>query len=1146
MPLRSKKTTFGLGTEHAIPAPPSGGGAVESSFGYSDRADGSAGEVTVLQKVFGVGVLVVLAFSGFWFAFHGQPAASAKPSLFGGSLVLSNGEADSPTVVDLIDGAPTMILTVNEGMGARKDDGDRLKDRRSHLRFVRSTVGDFVVNDKNGQVNLLDDGHLLLNRKTPFRPFVADPNDPDSSSVDGVEPVASDKRVFLVGRRAQDTTVELVDREVIRAAGLPDGQKPKSVKLSAKLAAGSDRAVSAGDDLFLLTVNANGQLDLNRLVPDADPDNLDLKVENHGQFAPDSVLLVADGKVVVVRPSDGLLTVGTGTDKRDVKVPGLAGARGVRPASGDGGRVSMIALTDSGWKLLSVTLADGTTAGPFDIPLGAGADEASAPVMNNGSLYVASRSDGHLVRVNAATGAADPLANNGKYPESTRYDDRPLAGADYATIEVVSRGPRVVVNIPATKRALLYRTDGSGDPVVIRKTEAPEVDPSQPPTPAQASSTVSATSSTNTSVAPGESTTTTQPPPPPPPPETPCGQRDIQPHEPDLSDDYDPAPREVTINWTYKLEDSRDCWPTNYKITITPGRDNTTAKPPEQVAEGSGPTHRVTVKGLRPDRYWNIKVEAYLSGRFAASREIEVKTEVTGPDTPYDVNVSSKQGGWEVTWGHCVAPGCEQDAASWKISASADGCGNPFPPFGKPGDVTIDDARAVKTFIPMSDPSLVATKFRFSVVGSKSGKSSDSAQSAGCAEAWAPPTADGIVLSFDPTKTGDTYSLTLQVRDATMLSPTKTGSQEAQLALYIDTDPPTSGLASANLKAVKTGVQPQTTHTAKAVLSHHGMSVEITANPIDTDPLPYVRPGVTVSKVERDGPDPAGPGFDSAHATLTFTGNLESTFRGSGTRTCGAIVSQFTIPDLPKGSGTVPIAWPNIIEEPVACTLTITLQEVVPPGSKGNYADGEVKVPITGIGTASDITPPTAEIADGVWAPDVQANQGQIVSPGGLWIQTGTAPLGTAPDTRKWEPYGLVTVGITSAHFPPGVTSILLSGFGNCPGPATPGPVVYNGHDCILPNPDGSERTGTVTVRSRYLGNNYVMASKNLSDRTRVEDKPIALVSQAVPPVPGYAPGPTTPTTSSLIPPIVPVAILSRRRRRRRRRGRGRGPHSLS
>ncbi len=1084
-------------------APPAAAGASPGAgpaFGYDDPSSRSAA-FTPVQRWSGVGVLVLLAGVVAFFALTSQPASTARPDLFGGSLVLSNGSRDNPTVVDLASGNPTLILSVGDPFGFPLSDS---KNQRANLRYIRSTAGDYVVNRTNGDTNLLRTDHLVLNRKRPFRMPAAAAG---AGEVRGVTAEAAGDRLFLVRHAATGTDIQLVDAEIVRLAGpsAPTGDEPgqaKGIALDAGSADEETAAATAGDALYVLVDQGSGAgvtgRELRRITEPESKDDLLLRSETVLRAGPKAEVVTAGDGVAVLDPDAGTLTVvppGPSPTTRPIAVPEWQGAASLLPA--DGGATSVWALAFSGgsWRVAGADLVTGKATAVLDVALDGRADEAAAPVVNGTTLYTASRTNGRIIAV-GLDAVGGPSAVAFPYPDVPDADGQSDLARNpdaYRDVHLFSIGPRVVVNVPFAKRASLFETD-TGARREIVKTEAPELDPTAPPIPGnkrQERNDATTSSTSSTALAPGQSSTTTssiqvQK-------ELPCEERDQQPRKPQLDDAVLPSAREVRIEWTYTPQDPRDCFPSRYRIEVSDGEGNTTPPPEPFWVASTGTRHAAVVTGLRPNRRWKVVVVAALGQRETPSDPLDVQTADTGPDpAKAPVSDGSREGGWNVSWDACAGDACDRQAAEWQITPDITACNNPIPIAAVPPSFVVP-GRTHGRFVTIDElgPDFVGARVRFGIVGVDGQLRSDTTVWTECVEGWkAPAVAPDFDLFTEPT--GDTFRLVARVNPL-VLDPRKAGSQDVSLVWTIDnvsTGPPSKAES-----VTKDGLAPQTKHSATLQLTHHGRSSAQVEKTVTTNPLPWTNPSFELSPLERVSPDDHTPDYDRAKVSVTVGNLLPGDFSGTATVKCGSVIVA-TAPFTLASPGAVlgPFTW-DIAGNTTTCSFAFTLSEVVPPGGAPRYSAAAVGQGLAPVPTNGVLPGPKAVITVVGW---------ETLPPDGTSTYDATGywkwvpdPAPAPPTQGTWVDNGVVKVTYDTGLLRPG-TKLSVAGnpAADCslvPATAT-GEWLIPGH-CFTLAADGVTATSTdlaaVTTYFGLPGLSMLDAPIGVSDTPRLP-KPTA------------------------------------------------------
>ena len=1161
-PASTRPPPTSPGTPATSAAPPS----PSPRFGFNDVGDDAVVRFTVVQKVVGAAILVLFAAAATWFAFTSRPSSTARPELFGGSLVLSNASRDNPTVVDLASGNPTLIITVGEPFGFPLSES---KEQRANLRYVRSVAGDYVVNRTNGDTNLLRSDHLVVNRKGPYK--LPPPTNADTNpAIDGVTAKAVADRLFLIRHSAAATDVVLIGADEVRAAGPDSPNDPSGIAIDAGSSATDTSSAVADDSLWLLVNNGAGK-ELRRISEPAAADERLLITTTVGSFGSRSQVVAVGSAIVVIDPDAASAVVLSATvadprsAQRVISLPSLRDAVEVQPADQAAGQstngasdilnpdtVAWFAYyTGDRWQTLGVptgiptpggeasaAAAPSAVVGPYALPLDAKPGEAARPVLNSGSLYAASRTDGRVVRVDAASGSSlEPAegAASGAYPDKPDADGATdLAGnpAAFRDVELFTSGPRVVVNVPVAKRAILYETD-AGIRRDIVKTEAPEIDPTAPPTPGNKAQDNSSVSTSTTAPQPGAESTTTssiavQK-------ELPCEERDQQPRKPRLTDNYVPSAREVRIEWTYDPDDPRDCFPSKYRIEVQAGEGNGTPPPAAQWVTSTGNRHAAVVGGLRPNRRWRVTVVAALGQRETASDSIDVDTTETGPDAARSATVdATREGGWTVGWDACSGDACDREATEWEVTIDASVCANSFPLATVPPKLTVA-GRNRGRFVSLDElpADFVGSRVRFGVVGIDRSFRSDATTWTDCAEGWrAPRVTPDFEFRADPT--GDTFRLVAQVDQAAM-DPRVVGSHDAVLEFRFDNV--SAGIPSTALQATKDGVAPRSRHSASVQVSHHGRLAPPIEKLVDTNALPWTTPNVAVTPVGRLSADDRDPNFDIGQVAVTFTNVPVGNFEATAAVRCGVseLASTAFIVAAP-GNSSNPLPW-NIAAYPAQCNVVVSIAEQVAAGDAPRYNPAEVgnsgQWPI--FTTSSTLDPPTGTLTVGGWEP-LPDDGASIYDASRYWRWNGTTPTVTEPAVGEWVDNGVVKVQYDVKIPRPNTRLVVVgSSLPECSVVlAAPVGEITLPARCFPMQPDGTtESSVALSLTTGYFG---VLSQSLIATNPSISDAP-RLPKPTAPPVARTTFVPPTLVPPILLPPILlPAGAAAFRGRMRRRR----------
>ncbi|HEX4219701.1 MAG TPA: fibronectin type III domain-containing protein, partial [Acidimicrobiales bacterium] len=675
------------------------------------------------------------------FAVIGQPSIAVQPKPFGGSLTLN--DVQDPVVVDLATGSPNLRLQGIESQVGATDP--------SVVDAVPLADGTLLVNRSTGTFNVLGLGNSIV--KTSGGIALG-----DLPGTTGAAGFAAGDNGYIVRYAPTAATISLVDQATVAAAARTGTGTPGTGALVPLLGfadvAGSipttpGSTVVANGDLWTIT-RGSGSGTLQRFA--AGEPGKQLAASQFGSVDPvaalttgstnggDVVALAEPADIRILQPAPG------GGTPRTTTVPVAAGTHvdQIVPVGDGQGQVLFAYHTTGGWRLAGVDLATGQALAVRVLTGLPAKASLESPVINDGSIY-AIADDGSttppLVKIDPGTGSATPLAGASSYPvagagEQTTFVDPGLPP------QVISVGPRVIINNPNRVLAVVVFTDGSRPTRVIDKRTAVDVNPSSLP---------GATTGTTATNAPAKDVVSqpqqvdTQ---------LRCKTITQKPRVPVL-DQPVPASHSVSLSWSYTLLDNQDCEPTSYLVTVATVGGG--PSPPTTQFPVNGQT-QFTVPGLRPNTTYSFVVTALINTQSTPSLPQHVTTNPQGPDAPLSVTtVANGNNGWTVSWNVCQGDACDSNlpAATWTVTGSSCGSGSQF--IGTPPVVTVPGTGGAvqSATVPFDQfPTLVGDQLTFSVQGtSATGLAGDSTGDGSCTEGWRP--ADPSLFTVSGSATAD-------------------------------------------------------------------------------------------------------------------------------------------------------------------------------------------------------------------------------------------------------------------------------------------------------------------------------------------------------------------------------------------------------
>jgi len=918
-----------------------------SQFGLSSSGEGSR-RFTGTQKIVSLSVVAAIVILTTVFAVISQPSIAVQPKPFGGSLTLN--DVQDPVVIDLATGSPNLRLQGIESQVGATDP--------SLVDAVPLADGTLLVNRSTGTFNVLGLGNSIV--KTSGGIALG-----DLPGTTGAAGFAAGDNGYIVRYAPTAATISLVDQATVAAAARTTpgtSGTGASVPLlgfadvAGQIPTDPGSTVVANGDLWTIT-RANGQGTLQRFA--AGQPGKQLTASQFGSVDPvaalDSASTPAGDVVALAEPTDIRIVQpapGGGT-LQTTSVPVAAGTHvdQIVPIGNGQGQVLFAYHTTGGWRLAGVDLSSGQALAVRVMTGLPAKTTLESPVINDGTIY-AIADDGSttppLVKIDPETGAATPLAGASSYPvagagEQTAFVDPGLPP------QVISVGPRVIINNPNRVLAEVVFTDGSRPTRVIDKRTAVDVDPSALPG-ATGDNTPSTTPAKNLVSQPQQVDTQLR-----------CKTITQKPRVPVL-DQPVPASHAVSLSWTYTLLDNQDCEPTSYLVTVaTVGGGPSPATTQFPV---NGQT-QFTVPGLRPNTTYSFVVTALINTQSTPSLPQQATTTPEGPDAPLSVTtVANGSSGWTVTWNVCQGDACDSNlpAATWTVTGSSCGNGSQF--IGTPPVVTVPGTGgAVQTAtIPFDQfPTLVGDQLSFSVQGtSATGLAGDPTGDRTCTEGWRPanPALLTVIGSATADSGGSSVTASLTVAPGPGVTAVQAfGSDNVRFAFSIldqtsgQTSPPQTvlspsatfvGLAPGHTYVPEVSVTPLISPTAGSTVSGAPFGTTV--------PWP---PGITATQVGSVTVTPGNPNTGTATFAITNVFAVPSaTVKASATVTCqntqtGAGSGLPVTPSGTSGSVTIPLDYTT---EGPNCSVAFTLSD----GPSGPYGAAPFSVP----SAAMTVNPP--------------------------------------------------------------------------------------------------------------------------------------------------------------------------------------------
>ncbi|MDQ1360905.1 MAG: hypothetical protein QOJ44_1282, partial [Acidimicrobiaceae bacterium] len=912
-----------------------------SRFGLSSSGEGSR-RFTRTQKIVSLSVVAAIVILTTVFAVIGQPSIAVQPKPFGGSLTLN--DVQDPVVIDLATGSPNLRLQGIESQVGATDP--------SLVDAVPLADGTLLVNRSTGTFNVLGLGNSIV--KTSGGIALG-----DLSGTTGAAGFAAGDNGYIVRYAPSAATISLVDQATVAAAARSGAGTPGSgtsvpllgfAAVSDQIPTDPGATVVANGDLWTIT-RALGQGTLQRFTPGAP--GKQLGASPFGGVDPVAALgtgSTAGGETVALaEPSDiRIMPAGQGGGTAQATtVQVAAGTRVDRivPVGNGDGQVLFAYHSQAGWRLVGVDLASGQALAERAITGLPAKTTLESPVINNGAIY-AIADDGSatppLVKIDPWSGTAAPL------PGATSY---PVAGPGEATTfvdpglppQVISVGPRVIINNPNRVLAIVVFTDGSRPTRVIDKRTAVSVDPSTLPG-APVNNTPSNVPAKDVVSQPQQVDTQLR-----------CKTISQKPRVPVL-DQPVPSSHSVSLSWTYSLLDNQDCEPTSYLVTVAVVGGGPTPATTQFPVNGQT---QFTVPGLRPNTTYSFVVTALINTQSTPSLPREVTTNPQGPDAPLTVTTVANGGsGWTVSWTVCQGDACDSNlpAANWTVTGSSCGSGSQF--IGTPPVVSVPGTGGAvqSATVPFDQfPTLVGDQLTFSVQGtSATGLAGDPTGDGTCTEGWRPADPSMFtVVGSAVAAGGTTVTATLQVQPNPGVSSVQAfGSNTVRFSFSVidqttgQTSPPQSGSAAS---AAFSGLAPG--HTYIPAVSVTPLISPTPGSTITGAPFGTTVPWPSGITAVQAGPVTVTPGnLNTGTAPFTIANVYavpSATVTASATVTCGntSVPAGSGLAVTPSGtSGSVAVPM-DYTQEGGNCSVVLTLSD----GPSGPYGALPLVLPAAGL-----------------------------------------------------------------------------------------------------------------------------------------------------------------------------------------------------
>jgi hypothetical protein len=982
------------------------------TFGLASRSGGGATRLTSWQ--IGVGLVVVVAVLGasIWFAVAGQPSQAVQTQPFGGSLVLNDQQG--PVVLDLASGtASIQLANVKQAVSAPGP---------SAVSAIPVSDGSLLLNSVNGTFNFLGQNNVLV---APTGGGVALSG---SSGFQSAAGFATGSDAYVVGDAASSATISLVNEEVVALAarrastastggsstvqplGTATTDTPVDLEVGGSVTANGD---------FWSIADASPSQPSHRLIqyaPASHPGN-PLTMIDRGSVPGVASLGVgagASGTQTVALATPGEIRVwpaAKGSAPVSLAVPDLGAATRIVPVSGEVGQVLFAYLASGRWSLVGADPATAKLTGPVSLQGVPGGAVLLAPAFNRGSIYTvakASSTQPRLLRIDPRSGLAAPLPDVPDYPlvNAAEAAEPPIFGSQ---TQVISVGPRVIINNPDSILGVVVFTDGSQPPKTFDKGTLASVDPAAPggvalnaapktkkqsqPKQQQVQAAVDAQSR--------------------------CLNTSETPHRPVITTPLVASTHTVTLSWSYQLLSNQDCEPTTYTVAASVVGDGQGPAQPEYAVQGQ---LTFTYPGLHPNVTYQFVVTAFIGQDQTASLPEEATTNPQGPDPPTAVTATDADGtGWTVSWTACSGSGCDanEPATQWTVTGQSCGSGSFI---GTPPTVTVSGSQETATFKFADNPSLIGQPLQFEVQGTDIlGHVGDPATSSGCADGWAIPVASDISLSAFDRQAGDfTDTATLTVAPVPGVSAAEAYGSLSTQYTFVVTNTADSSQVVNQVGNPGGGPIGSPTMTVTGLIPGVTYSASVTVTPVGHPSAATTVPAQFISGVTSSWPSMAlvsstavlDPSADTGSLSATISGaygnvpaGQSEALQASGSVSCsGTVMPAFAglpVAQGAGGSGTIAgIPLSLVGNGGPGCVLNLTLSE-----SGTNFHGGPTastfELPALGAQyatpTVSDALEDTAGCAYCVAVTASTPLEAGTSSLGGVWTTTVSSTDGVDP-----------------------------------------------------------------------------------------------------------------------------------------------------
>jgi Fibronectin type III domain len=840
------------------------------TFGLASRSGGGATRLTPWQ--IGVGLVVVVAVLGasIWFAVAGQPSQAVQTQPFGGSLVLNYQQG--PVVMDLASGTASIELAnVNRAVTAPGP---------SSVSAIPVSDGSLLLNSVNGTFNFLGQNNVLV---APTGGGVALSG---SSGFHSAAGFAAGSDAYVVGDAASSATISLVNEEVVAQAarrtsaastgGSSTVQPLGTATTDTPVDLGVGGSVTANGDFWSIA-DASPSQPSQRLIqyaPASRPGN-PLTMIDRGSVAGVASLGVGAGPsgtqtVALATPGEiRVFPAAKGSAPVSLAVPDLGATTQIVPVSGAIGQVLFAYQASGRWSLLGADPATARLIGPVSLQGVPGGAVLRAPAFNRGSIYTVADTQStqpRLLHIDPRSGLAAPLPGVPDYPLVSSRE----TPSSFSQTQVISVGPRVIINNPDSILGVVVFTDGSQPPKTFDKGTLASVDPAAPGGVA-----LNAAPKTKKQSQPNQQQVQAAVD-----AQSRCLNTSETPHRPVITTPLVASTHTVTLSWSYQLLSNQDCEPTTYTVAASVVGDGQGPAQPEYVVQGQ---LTFTYPGLHPNVTYQFVVTAFIGQDQTASLPEEATTNPQGPDPPTAVTATDADGtGWTVSWTACSGSGCDanEPATQWTVTGQSCGSGAFI---GTPPTVTVSGSTETATFRFADNPSLIGRPLQFEVQGTDIlGHVGDPATSSGCADGWAIPVASDISLSASESQAGDfTDTATLTVAPVPGVSAAEAyGSLSTQYTFVVTNTADSSQIVN---QVGNPGGGPigSPTMTVTGLIPGVTYSASVTVTPVGHPSAATTVPAEPISGVTSSWPSMALVSSTAVLDPSADTGSLSATIAGA-------------------------------------------------------------------------------------------------------------------------------------------------------------------------------------------------------------------------------------------------------------------------